>query len=448
MPYTLALKSLSTDTLYVLVPKVASGAAALFLQLYIVQHLDPAAYGVFGLCLTCLIFFESFVGSAFDLGLLREAPTLRADGELRVSALERSVIVLKLVVGLCCLVPAVLFGEWLGTHLFHQPNGAQTFIAVVFAGTSTLLLRSVQISFQLSQQFRLFGLIDLLHTFLRIVFVCGLTIVGYASPVALISAYTLAALSVSIGFGFSLYKKMAATPWCTVAECRKILRYGGSVLLVGALSLALSSVDKFALAILSSPVEVGLYQAALTIALLPELVGTCLAQVFSPRITAYCQAGTFSDFFVKLQRSTFIASVMLLLAGIVLTRPIVSFLFPPRYAGAIDLIIILLPAGLAGLIAFPAAVNFLAFFSLRTLLLIDCLMAPFLLLAYYYAAKEGGALAVAWVTVAARCLKALVQHTLTVWLAPRVMTQFAESHGASSRTYALSSGPQPSISTQ
>ena len=258
--------SVGTDTLYVLVPKVASGMAALFLQLYIIRHVDPAAYGTFGLCLTCLIFFESFIGSAFDLGLLREAPSLRADGVLRFSSLERSAIVLKLTVGLGFLIPAAYFGEWLGEHIFHQPNGTLTFIAVVLAGTSILLLRSVQISFQISRQFRLVGAVDLVHTFLRIALVCGLIAAGHTSPTVLISAYTVAALIVAVGFGFTLFKEAAYLSWCNITERKRLTHYGGGVLMVGAFSLALSSVDRFALAILSTPVEVGLYQAALAIA--------------------------------------------------------------------------------------------------------------------------------------------------------------------------------------
>ncbi len=448
MSRTQAFQSISAETLYVFVPRIAGGVAALLLQLYLVRHLDPAEYGVFGLSLTCLMIFESFIGSALDLGLLREAPTLRANTGVRFSALERAALMLKLIAGLCGLMLALTLGDWVGERLFQQANGSVTFMAIVCAGTSLLVLRSLQVSFQLSHRFRLYGGVDLMHTGLRVALICGLIALGTTSSAMLMTAYALAALIVTVGFGFPLCKEVGAASWFTFTDCRQLMRYGGSVLVVGAFSLALASVDKFALAILSTPANVGLYHAALTIAMLPEIVGTCLAQVLSPRITAYCQAGVFPDFFMRLQRVTFVVCGILFVLGLLLTKPVVSLLFPPQYGAAIDLIVILLPVGLAGLIAFPAAVNFLAFYSLRTLFLIDGVMAPFLVVAYYFAAKEGGVVAVAWVTVAARCIKALALHMCTARLARRMVPCVVAVQDSEIHTNQRSTVSQPFVSAQ
>lgn len=146
----------------------------------------------------------------------------------------------------------------------------------------------------------------------------------------------------------------------------------------------------FSLAVLSTPQQVGIYKAGLTIALLPEFLGSCLAQVFSPRIMVYCQNKVFYRFFTKLQSGIFIASAVILVVGFLLTRPVISVLFPSRYSASIDIIMLLLPAGIAGLIGFPLVLSFLAFFALRKLFLVDCIMAPFTVAAYCYAAREGG----------------------------------------------------------
>ena len=67
----------------------------------------------------------------------------------------------------------------------------------------------------------------------------------------------------------------------------------------------------------------------------------------------------------------------------------------------------LLPAGLAGLFAFPILVNYLAFYSLRTIFILDCILAPLLVVAYYYGAPQG-AVTVAIITSCARVSKAAV----------------------------------------
>jgi O-antigen/teichoic acid export membrane protein len=434
-------RSFRGDTLYVAIPKIAGGVATIFLHLYAIRHLDPATYGAFGLCLTCLVIFESFVGSALDLGVLREAPLLRGGGTLGLSSLERSALVIKLGVGIVLLAIVALCGDWLSALVFHQREGRSIFAALVIAGTGVLLVRSVQVSFQVSQRFRLFGATDLAHTWLRVMLVCGLISAGGASVASLMVAYAVAAVAVATGFGILLLKDILNVSWVNLAECRKLAKYGSGVLVVGALGTILDSGDMFSLAVLSTPEEMGIYKAGLIIALLPELFGTYLAQVFSPRIMTYCKDGVFYRFFMKLQIGAFTASAVILVTGLLLTRPIISVLFPDRYGASIAIVMILLPAGIAGLIAFPVVVNFLAFFALRKLFVVDCIMVPFVVVAYYYAAKGGGAHAVAGVTSISRLIKAITLHIITVRIARRMEFHNPAGQAAGQRLYGLTTIP-------
>jgi O-antigen/teichoic acid export membrane protein len=426
---------LGVDTLCVVIPKVTGGVATIFLHLYAIRWLDPAAYGAFGLCLTCVVMFESFVGSALDLGLLREAPLIRASGALGLSSLERSAIVIKLGMGCVLLIIAVLLGDWFNAVVFRQPDGGRIFASLVIAGTSVLLVRSVQVSFQLSHRFWFYGAADLAHTLLRAILVGGLIFAGSSSAVSLMGAYAVAALVVTAGFGVLLLKNVWCAPWLNFVECKKLVKYCSSVLAVGGLGTAISFGDIFALAVFSTPEQVGIYKAAQTIAFLPELLGMYLAQVFSPRIAAYCQQRIFYRFFVKLQGGLFIAGIMILVVGLLLTKPVISVLFPDRYGSSIEIIMILLPAGIAGLISFPVVVNFLVFFSLRQLFIVDCIMAPFVIVAYYYAAREGGAPAVAWVTSVSRLAKTIILHLIATRIARRMELQTLPDQSMDRRAY-------------
>lgn len=233
-------RSFGTDTLWVVVPKAANIAATLFLHLYAIRHLDPTTYGAFGLCLTGLAIFESLVGSALDFGLLREVPLLRGDKALGLSSLERSAIVLKLGVGIVALAIAVLCGDWLNALVLHQRNGNSSVVALVSAGIGLLLVRSVQVRFQVSHRFRLFGAADLAHTWLRMTLVCGLLSAGYASVTSLMVAYAVASFAVVAGFGGQLLKNTLKVSWLNLTECLRLAKYGGGVFLVGLFGLAIT----------------------------------------------------------------------------------------------------------------------------------------------------------------------------------------------------------------
>ncbi|MGH9628881.1 MAG: lipopolysaccharide biosynthesis protein [Bryobacteraceae bacterium] len=412
--------SRSMDTLSVVAPKLASALSLVLLNLYAIQWLEPASYGAFGLCLTFLVLFETIAGAALDIGVLREAPLLREPGVLGMSAPERSAVVLKLGMSAIMLCLAVLFGDAIAGLFFQQSDAGGIPIAVVFAGAGILLARSVQVSFQVSRRFYLFGAADLTHTLLRMLFVCGAIAAGYTSVAFLLIAYGAAAFLAGCSFGAVLFKKALHQSWFDRAEIEKLGRYSGGVLAVGGISTLLASVDVFLLAVLGTPSELGLYRAALTLALLPELAGSCLSQFFGPYVAVYCRDRIFYRLFLNVQGGLLAASILLLLAGVQFIRPMLELLFPEKYAASIDVIVLLLPAGLAGFVLFPLIVNFLAFYSLRSILIVDVALAPLLIAGCWYAATHGGLSQVAIVVSAVRVTKAIVLFLISARLARRM----------------------------
>ena len=80
----------------------------------------------------------------------------------------------------------------------------------------------------------------------------------------------------------------------------------------------------------------------------------------------------------------------------------------PPYTASIDVVQVLLPGTLTGLFLFPLTFNFVLLSSPRTLILIDCLTLPLLVVAYAVVAGQGGALGVAWATSIYKIAKAIV----------------------------------------
>jgi O-antigen/teichoic acid export membrane protein len=398
------MKSDTVDLLWVAAPKGLAGVTTLVLHLLAMRQLDPAAYGVFGLALTFLIVLEGFAGSSLDMSVLREAPLWHTSGKFGFSPLERTALLMK---GLLCAViclAAFLVPSSLQTAFFRGADSTGVLQATAVGAAGILLLRSVQVNFQVSRCPRWFALSDLANTVLRLSFVWIVIQLGLRSPAALVASYAAASWIVLGVFAPLVLRASVPACWLDRAKFRQLASYGTGVLLVGGLSTLLTSLDMFALGLRGSPEQTGFYRAALTIALIPEFAGNCIAQAFAGRIARDASSPVLARYFTKVH-----ATLLLACVGVwTLTAaffPFAGRLLPEQYVNAIPVIRVLLPAGLAGLFAFPILVNYLAFYSLRTIFLLDCILAPLLVAAYYFGAPQG-AITVAIITSCARVSKA------------------------------------------
>lgn len=181
-------------------------------------------------------------------------------------------------------------------------------------------------------------------------------------------------------------------------------------LLTFGVSSLVGRMDLFFLAFRTNPVQLGFYGAGLTIATIPEVLGMYLAPVFLPRILPACRKGRFFLLFRRFHTIAYTCCVLALVGGLLLIRPVLTVVFPVRFAPSLDIIRILLPGTLAAASIFPLTLNFLLLKKPRFFLLIDTVLAPLAALAYFYATPVSGAVGVAWITSAFR-VKSLVAQT-------------------------------------
>jgi O-antigen/teichoic acid export membrane protein len=179
------------------------------------------------------------------------------------------------------------------------------------------------------------------------------------------------------------------------------------------------------LAAVGAPADLGLFGIASTIAMIPTLFGAYLAPSFTPKIVPYCRDGRFGSLFSTTQVAL-IAIAAAMFATVLVAAPIVvGAVLPPSYVAAVPVVQVLVVSGLAGFVTFPLTLHFLLFFSPRTYITIDLISLPLLVAAYVYAARQHGALGVAWVTAVANILKSIVAQVLAMRLVPRVQLSLA-----------------------
>jgi len=401
------LRRLSADALFVTLPRTLNGVSAVVVNLWAVQHLEPGAYGVFAFCSACLLLFDGLVCSALDLGVMRRDASQR-QGTRGFTPVERSAIAMKALVAAVCICAALLFGEYVGWIAFERHGGRWLFTLAALGGGGLLVLHSIQVHFQVTQRFRNYGGVELAHTLARLALVAAAVMTGMVSPLTMLAAYALAPALVSAAFARWFWRQRGAQPWFDDREVRSLASFAGTALLSLGLGAIIARLDLFFLGFLSAPAEMGIYGAALIVALIPEFLGFYLAPVLTPRIGLYLEQRKMSHLMWRCQLVLGVAYVVLLLGGLLLVAPLMAMVLPPEYAASINVVQVLLPGTLTGLFLFPLTFNFVLLTSPRTLIVIDCLTLPLLVIGYAVMARQGGALGVAWATCIYKITKAIV----------------------------------------
>jgi len=398
--------SLSGDALFVAVPKLLAGAALVALNVWMATVLGPASYGIFAFCVSWMLLLDSTVGAAVDLGVVRMATAHSLASDSYAVTDTRAGVAVKAILVAVAIAAAAIGGERAGWRLFHEPGGRVLFLVTAAAAGGLLLVRSAQTHSQLVARFGRFGAIDLAHTALRAGLVGAVVVAGRATPAIVLACYAAASAATA---AIALPRAMrggASAAWLEKARCRDLVRFlriAGSTFAVGAI---VARLDLFALALAATPVQLGLYSAAFTLATIPELLGSYLAPAFTPRILPYSRDGRIRRLFRSTQAVLVAIAVVATAICWATADRLVPALLPASYAPTTALLKVLIIAGLAGFITFPLTLHFVMFAAPRTFVLMDGVTAPLVFGANVWAAGRYGALGVACVTASSRLVKA------------------------------------------
>jgi len=397
------------EFLCVAAPKVVGGILLIFVNIMLMRFFEPAQYGVYSLCATSILLIDLIIGSAVDMGVLRLAPIYRPKDYGRSVALEFAGIILKLVFAATLLILAFLFADHINNYLFEQAGDTNVIYLTALGGSAMLLLRSTLVHLQIEQRFTLYGLVEWVHNIAKYGAILIVLAVFIPSPMQILLIFAVApALACVLGYWF-MHKKLAHTSWRghkgVHNELFNLVKWYTLTIIVGTL---ISRMDIYFIGMLSGVDQVGIFSAALIIALVPEILGTYLAAVFNPRIMHYWQERRFYPLFRRVQITLYAVAILLFMLALMVVEHLGYWLIPSDYAQAVDIFQILLLGTLAGMFTYPLTVSFLMFVRPKLLLQIDCTAFPFIIVAYLYAIDHQGLIGAAWVTALSRFIRALV----------------------------------------
>ena len=398
-------------------PKFLTGFLNVALNAALLRFLGPAEYGVFALCTAGIILFDSIFGAAADNSMFKLVQAERHRGPAHTLAIERAALVVKGLLWMAAaLVVAPLAGEI--SRRWLQQDGRTALVAIVLAAAGAVLVfRSLLAHWQIRERFATYGAFDTAHSVLKFGGTALLLVwVDAPSTEPIVAIFALAPLLVvggaALAGGFPLFH-IEPSP----VIVRRVARVSTWFVLTFGLSVVLSRLDLFVLAELSSIEAVGIYSGGQVFALIPELVGSLVSVIFVPRIYAYWHAG-------RLQRLGSLVAGGGLAVGVVVTvaawlaRPWLAHLFPASFAPSLEILLILLPGYLVGMVAFPLVIPFLMFARPRAILGLDLVTLPLMLALFAWLIHEHGAVGAAWAATVTRFCKVGIMHGLA-WRALR-----------------------------
>jgi O-antigen/teichoic acid export membrane protein len=272
---------------------------------------------------------------------------------------------------------------------------------------TVLVLRSVQAYFQVSSRFRAYGLLDIGHNALRYGGVACLLFLHVATPMRVLAFYAAAPALISLLLLATLARPMGAVPFSRRAF-QEVLTLIKAYLPTAAVGSIATRADLFCVSTLGGVADAGIFAAAQTLVLAPQVIGMYMGVVFAPQIMPLYESGKLGPVYYRFQKYAVGACCLIfLLALATLTKFTAAFL-PPSFGSSAPVAMILLPAGLAVIVNFPWTISLLLFTRPLFLLKFDLVALPFLMVLYWFAIRRSGPSGAAAVTAGYALIKTVV----------------------------------------
>ena len=409
------MKKNAKDLVFVVVPKVITGACTLGCNIVLLRFFGPEKFGIYSLCLSFILISDAVLGSALDLGVMRLASASRDDAASSLS-FQAAGLALKAAATLVLTIALILYASF-SQVLSHHPDRNGLVGLSLLAVLALMMLRSAQMHVQIQERFWVYGCLELFSVSLRFGGIALLLVLGRGTPGSVLFCAVLGPCAAALLWLVVWGRDFLRISRITQAAVGELLGYVKWYLISFGVAALVSRTDIFLLASWSNLREVGLFSAGQTLAYVPQLMGSYLAVWLNPKVMPSWREGRFYAFFMKFQSGMLIACVCAYVLGVVSIKALGPWLLPKAFLPSQEILLVLLPGSLAGLLTFPLTLTFLLFIRPKFLVTMDCLSLPLMIPLYRFAIHSHGAIGAAWVTSSAFLVKALVAQVVAWRLA-------------------------------
>lgn len=389
--------------------KLAGGATSLAIGLLLTRALEPGDFGTWSLCMTAIVVADATLGSAVDHAVIKTA-SVEADAPRRGS-LQSHASAGKLAVSALAMAACVAFAGPLAELLLHDAALAPALVAAAAAAGVLLAVRSAFVRLQLDGRLLRYAAMDLLHSASRLGATGAALLAGVRDPALLLLAWAAPTLVIVL-LDAAPRGGVATLPRFDPKLARLLLGTCGPMLATFTVSTLAARLDLYVVAALRGPQEAGRLGAAYVVAMIPELVGTYASLALAARILPQWRAGGFARTLVRVQGAGLAVAPVVFLAIWGFSEIAGGFLWRASYGDVPAILLALLPGTLSVMIAFPVLIPFLMYVRPGAILGVELLVLPLMLVAFWWAVPQFGALGAAAVSSGAKILKTALWHVV------------------------------------
>ena len=390
----------------VVIPKLIGGFSQLLLSMLLVRFLGVDQFGMVSVCLTGVLLLDAIAGAALDMAIFRLAPLRREASPEAARAIEKAGLLIKPAAAAIIMLPLLFAAPTVSSLLFQDPTRASLLLWSALALLGMLLFRSMQVHFQIEGRFEAYGGADLLLTVARFGFIGLLLASGLATPERLMAAYGIAGLLVAAAGLLWPARAVLKAAWGpTLAAARELCGLLKWYLATVALGSFASRMDVFFVSSFGNVREAGIYAAAQMFALVPTLLGMYLSVVFSPKVLPMWHDGTLRQTYARYQIFLCALAALMFALCVMALGPLRDLVLPQAYQQSPEVILLLLPTGLASFINFPWTIPLILYTRPKLLLAVDCVAIPAMAVVFAWAIPRWGAVGAAAVSSAFAALR-------------------------------------------
>jgi len=258
-------------------------------QILLARLLGPAGFGLFALGQTIFQLGGRLGTLGLNAGVIRFGITARQEGENRLSDVFRDTFFATFVSGLFFGGAVILFAPWLSQDVFKQPDLTHVLygfgIAIMFNTWLNVTAAATRITYRMQYSALSLELLPFLVNLILIValvYFLDLSIMG--AVIALAGGYA-AGLILSLIFVRNLFPKAKIIDTPSLPTIKELLSFSVPNSLAVVFNQWLQNVTVLFLGLFMLPAEIGAFQAAEQISMLPAIVLLSFNKIFSPMIT-------------------------------------------------------------------------------------------------------------------------------------------------------------------
>lgn len=325
--------------------------------------LGPVAFGLYTLCSNAIRIFTGCFGDPLDMAVMREAPLYLRNDRLRALEIIRSAFWLRVALGAVSIAFTAAVPWVISRVVFNSREYRGLALLTAIGILGDLLLRSALGYFQAAERFGRFMWIDVVWQLGRVAAVVALVVLGWLTACSAILLYVFVPY---IAFGIALFLLPADVLHVTAPhpqKVRAILHYSQWMVVATMMAAVYERLDLFLLSWFRGPHDVGIYGAAMTLAMIPDFLDGAIQTVLAPQVAPAYAAGAFARLHRRYLRYAIPLGGLAAVAALVLGGPMIRAFLSATYAESIPAFDILVLGTIFNFVFTPlpsALLNFVA----------------------------------------------------------------------------------------